>query len=28
VRPFLPLRVQRGIEADDDGDDEPNGGPA
>jgi CDP-diacylglycerol--serine O-phosphatidyltransferase len=27
VRPFLPLRVQRGIEADDDGDDEPNGGP-
>lgn len=28
VRPFLPLSVQRGIEADDDGDDEPGGGPA
>jgi CDP-diacylglycerol--serine O-phosphatidyltransferase len=28
VRPFLPLSVQRGIEADDDGDDESNGGPA
>jgi CDP-diacylglycerol--serine O-phosphatidyltransferase len=27
VRPFLPLSVQRGIEADDDGDDEPNEGP-
>lgn len=28
VRPFLPLRVKQGIEAEDDGDDEPNGGPA